>query len=170
MELTLEQGPLATTMGQIAERAGVERITLYRYFGDLPKLHRAAAAYCLSRYPPPDARAFGRFSDPLTRTRRALEELYAHWERMAPLARPILRDADVAPERVSVEERDRYVAAIRASVLAAFSRATRRRPELRDAVRHAFDFRTWDSLDRAGFSRRRAVGLMTTLVRSAAGR
>jgi len=166
--LSFEKGPLATTMGEIAHRAGVERITLYRHFGDERALHRAAALVCMERYPPPSVAPLRGIRDPKTRTERALTALYAHWERMAPLVRPILRDADIAPQRFSLELRDRYVQEIRDAVLAAFTATARRRAELRDAVRHAFEFRTWDSLSRGGFTRRRAVGLMTRLVMTAA--
>jgi AcrR family transcriptional regulator len=169
MELTLERGPLAITMGEIAERAGVERITLYRHFGDERRLHQEAAAFCMRRYPPPAVAPLLEVHEPIARTRRALEQLYAHWERMAPLARPILRDADIAPDRVSVKIRDRYVEAIRSAVLDAFPARARRRRELREAVRHAFDFRTWDSLNRGGLSRRRSIGLMVTLIAATSG-
>jgi AcrR family transcriptional regulator len=166
--LSFEKGPLATTMGEIALRAGVERVTLYRHFGDERALHRAAALLCKERYPPPAAAPLRDIRDPKARAERALTALYAHWERMAPLVRPILRDADVAPQRFSLELRDRYVQDIRDAVLAAFPATARRRAELRDAVRHAFEFRTWDSLSRGGFTRGRAVALMTRLVMTAA--
>jgi len=168
MALTFEQGPLATTMGQIAKRAGVERVTLYRHFGDERSLQRAAAQYCFARFPPPRPDGLAKLTDPFERATKALDELYAHWELMAPLVRPILRDADVAPERISLQTRDRYVEALRAAALGAFPARARRRPQLREAIRHAFDFRTWDSLERGGFSRRRAVGLMVRLVKATA--
>ena len=166
--LTFEKGPLATTMGEIAQRAGVERVTLYRHFGDERALHRAAGLLCMERYPPPSDAPLFEIRDPRRRTVRALTALYAHWERMAPLVRPILRDADIAPQRFSLELRDRYVEVIRRAVLAAFPAPTRRRAELHEAVRHAFEFRTWDSLARGGFTRGRAVALMSKLVMASA--
>ena len=168
MALTLEKGPLATTMGDIARRAGVQRMTLYRHFGDEQSLHRAAAQFCFARFPPPDAAVLEGIADPMARTRAALERLYAHWERMAPLARPIIRDADVAPAKISLRTRDEYTGAIRGTVARGFRAAVRRRPAFRDALHHAFDWRTWDSMDRAGFARRRAVQLMSRLVAAAA--
>lgn len=93
---------------------------------------------------------FRAIANPVARTRGALDQLYAHWERIGPIVRPILRDADVAPERVSLELRDRYVGAIRAAVVRGFPARVRGRALFRDAVRHAFDFRTWDSLRAPG--------------------
>jgi AcrR family transcriptional regulator len=170
MSLCIERGPLAVSMGEIAAAAGVERVTLYRHFGDEGGLHRAVGAACMALFPPPSPEPLRAIASPVARTRVALEELYAHWERMGPIVRPILRDADLAPERVSLELRDRYVRAIRAGVVAGFPASVRGRARFRDAVRHAFDFRTWDSLQRGGFTRRRAVALMTTLVVGASAR
>jgi AcrR family transcriptional regulator len=170
MGLCLDRGPLAVSMGEIAAAAGVERVTLYRHFGDEGGLHRAVGASCMARFPPPSPEPLRAMANSVARTRRALEQLYAHWERMGPIVRPILRDADVAPERVSLELRDRYVSAIRAAVVGGFPASVRGRAPFRDAVRHAFDFRTWDSLQRGGFTRRRAVALMTALVMGASGR
>jgi AcrR family transcriptional regulator len=167
MRLCLERGPLAVSMGEIATAAGVERVTLYRHFGDESRLHRAVGVFCMARFPPPDAEPLREIRDPIARTRTALEQLYAHWERMGPMVRPILRDAEIAPERVPLEMRDRYVNAIRAAVASGFPASVRRRAALRDALAHAFDFRTWDSLQRGRFTRRRAVALMTRLVMSA---
>ena len=168
MALTFERGPLSTTMGQIAERAGVERVTLYRHFGDERGLHRAAAQYGLERFRPPDPAALREIDDPLRRTAAALERLYAHWDRMGPMVRPILRDAELAPDRVSLRLRDEYVEAIRKVVLSGFPAGIRRRRDLRDAVRHAFDFRTWDSLRGGGFGSARRTVLMTALVAAVA--
>ncbi len=168
MSLCLERGPLAVSMSEIAAAAGVERVTLYRHFGDEGGLHRAVGAYCMARFPPPSPEPLRAVANPVARTRQALEQLYAHWDRMGPMVRPILRDADVAPMRVSLELRERYVNAIRAAVVAGFPASVRGRALFRDAVRHAFDFRTWDSLQRAGFTRRRALALMTEFVVGAA--
>src|ERR671937_3066032 len=148
MRLCLERGPLAVSMGEIATAAGVERVTLYRHFGDESRLHRAVGVFCMARFPPPDAEPLREIRDPIARTRSALEQLYAHWERMAPMVRPVLRDAELAPERVSLKIRDRYVNRIRAVVRRGFPSRVRARASLRDAVRHAFDFRTWDALSR----------------------
>jgi hypothetical protein len=124
------------------------------------------SAHCFSLFPPPDPGPLEAIADPIARTRSALEQLYAHWERMAPMVRPVLRDAELAPERVSLKIRDRYVNRIRAVVRRGFPSRMRARASLRDAVRHAFDFRTWDALSRGGFTRQRAVALMTALVAS----
>jgi AcrR family transcriptional regulator len=169
MRLCMLRGPLAVSMGEIATAAGVERVTLYRHFGDEAGLHRAVSAYCFGRFPPPSPGPLEAIADPIARTRSALEQLYAHWERMAPMVRPILRDAELAPDRVSMKIRHRYVNQIRAVVRRGFPPRMRARASLRDAVQHAFDFRTWDSLSRGGFTRQRAVALMTALVASGSG-
>src|SRR6266508_3247168 len=62
VELHVERGLVATQITDIAQRAGVDRVTVYRHFPDLASLFKACAAHYYSTHtlPPPTARARSR--------------------------------------------------------------------------------------------------------------
>src|SRR5438132_9237812 len=97
-ELCAEQGPLAMAMSEVAVRAGVGRVTLYRHFPAINDLRRAAALELLRAHPLPDPARWAEAGDPIRLCGRALRALYAHYAEVAPAARLVLRDAEIDPE------------------------------------------------------------------------
>src|SRR5919197_240772 len=67
-------GPAATTVSAVAERAGVERVTVYRHFPDEEALFRACVAHGSALFPPPDPAPWREIEDPEERLRTALSE------------------------------------------------------------------------------------------------
>ena len=61
-------GPARTTMGAIAEHAGVRRSTVYRHFPDEETLFAACSSHWAAANPPPDPGAWTAITDPATRT------------------------------------------------------------------------------------------------------
>lgn len=158
-------GPARTTLSAVAERAGVERRTLYRHFPTEADLFAACSSHYAATNPWPDLDAWRAIRDPHERLRRALGELYAYYERTAPMYGNVLRDAElvdmardaVAPLRAYLDEA--------ATVLASGRRAGGRRRELlAAALHHALAFSTWRSLTASGTARADAVVLVTALV------
>src|SRR5918999_1473717 len=70
--LHLERGPAQTSMNAIAERAGVNRVTIYRHFPDARTLLEACSTHARRLNPPPDLDAWRRIDDPRRRTEAAL--------------------------------------------------------------------------------------------------
>jgi AcrR family transcriptional regulator len=169
IELHGTVGPSRTTMSAVARRAGVERRTLYRHFPTEADLFAACSTHYFAANPWPDLGSWRAIRDPHERLERALDELYAYYERTAPMFSNVLRDAElvdfareaVAPLRAYLEEA--------AEILAA-GRPIRggRRVLLVGAFRHALAFSTWHSLTAAGITRANAVRLLTALVDAAA--
>src|SRR6476619_1415714 len=87
IELHGTVGPARTTMSAVAKRAGVERRTLYRHFPNEADLFEACSSHYLDGW-----RAT---RDPRERLTRALDELYAYYERTAPMLSNVLRDAEL---------------------------------------------------------------------------
>ena len=75
-ELHEEKGVAATTVAEIARRAGVTRLTVYNHFADLSQLIPACAAHYESRHPSPDLDDVLARPDPADRVRGALARLY----------------------------------------------------------------------------------------------
>src|SRR6476659_9479438 len=90
-------GPALTTVSMVAERAGVQRHTLYAHFPDERSLHLACSGLALERDPLPDAAAWTPIEDRRERLRMALAAIYGWYDRNAELAACVLRDAEHHP-------------------------------------------------------------------------
>jgi AcrR family transcriptional regulator len=169
IELHGTVGPSRTTMSAVAARAGVERRTLYRHFPGEADLFAACSSDYFTANPWPDLDGWRALRDPQQRLERALDELYAYYERTEPMFSNVLRDAElvdfardaVAPLHAYLEEA--------AEVLAVGRKGRgQRRQLLGGALRHAVAFSTWRSLSANGIGRPDAAKLMTALVEDAA--
>lgn len=150
-------GPAATTVAAIAEKAGVERLTVYRHFPDLGLLFQACAAHGLSLHPLPEPATWNGDLG------AGLDETYAYYRANQTMVATILRDreAGVATGARFVDYMERAAAAI--------APAWPDTPEVRAAVAHAVDFQAWRSLAvRQGLSDAQVAHLMRSLVQSVA--
>jgi AcrR family transcriptional regulator len=163
VELHTSLGPARTTISAIAERAGVERHTVYAHFPDDRMLFRACSEHWTARHPLPDLATLTAIDDPARRLRRVLQELYAWYESVEDDLALFLRDAFVPANAEVLAETTADLSALGDAV----SRGWPRRKPVRAAVGHALEFETWRSLARRhGLSRTQAVDAMTRLVAS----
>jgi AcrR family transcriptional regulator len=169
IELHGTVGPSRTTLSAVAKRAGVERRTLYRHFPTEGDLFAACSAHYYSANPWPDPAAWRAIRDPGQRLERALDDLYAYYERTEPMFSNVLRDAELVDfARDAVAPLDAYLEDA-ADILVVGRRVRgRRRQLLRGALRHALAFSTWHSLSTNGIGRSDAAKLITALVEDAA--
>jgi AcrR family transcriptional regulator len=86
-------GPASTTVSEIAERAGVGRVTVYRHFPDEATLARACSGLYFERNPPPDLERWRDIADPVERLRTALTETYAYHRATEAMMTRVLADA-----------------------------------------------------------------------------
>ncbi len=170
VELHTKLGPSRTTVQAIAEQAGVTRPTVYAHFPDARSLLEACSGHVRATIPPPDPTLWRSISDPSERLETALRELYGYYERLEPLLENVQRDADVMPLVAEMNTyRVRYLEEIRDLLLEAWPAGDGARNRLRQAVGHALEFRTWQSLvRRQGCTTAEAVQLMLALARAAA--
>jgi AcrR family transcriptional regulator len=87
-------GPALTTISMVAERAGVQRHTLYAHFPDERGLFLACSGLALERDPLPDAEPWRAIKDRRERLRTGLRAVYDGYERNAEMAACVLRDAE----------------------------------------------------------------------------
>jgi len=163
-------GPARTTMSAVAERAGVQRHTVYRHFPTEAELFGACSAHYLATNPWPEPEPWRVISDPRQRLAQALDELYAYYERTEPMFSNVLRDAELVdalrPTLVPLQD---YLAEAAEILAAGWPTRGRRRRVLAAAVDHAIDFQTWRSLTANNrITRTEAVELVTALIASAA--
>jgi AcrR family transcriptional regulator len=144
-----EVGPSQTTVSAVAERAGVQRLTVYRHFPDEPSMIRACSAHWAQLNPLPDLSPSD--ADPLRASRTTLLRLYGWYRDNAAMLVQIARDS----ERMSV------VAEAMAPFAEQLERCWPQRNSRRRAtLRHALDFTTWRSLDRITRGDRRSVEIV----------
>ena len=164
MELHGTIGPARTTISAVAERAGVQRLTVYRHFADETALFEACSGHWLSLNPPPDPGLWADGETREERLQRALGTVYAFYERTADMLRNVLRDAPGVPALSGpVAEWRRYLDRARDAAVRASGQGDADRLLLA-AAGHALAFDTWNSLMDHGFAHQEAVNLMVALV------
>ena len=167
VELHETVGMARTTISAIAEKAGVQRLTVYRHFPDERALFSACSGHWSAVNPPPDPASWTQIPDPEERLRVALAEVYAYHSRTEPMIGNVIRDSQVHPlTREMAEpyfehwERMRYV------LVTGWGVGDERLALLLAALGHALDFQTWRSLVRErGLEDEQAIEVMVGMVR-----
>lgn len=145
IELHQTIGPAATTVTDVARRAGVGRVTVYRHFPDEATLSRACSGTYFAQHPFPDLAAWAAIDDPGERTRAGLTEAYAYHRANEAMFSHVLADAREHPVMAPYH---RYWADAADTLLAGRGARGRRRVMLRAAIALALSFDTWRTLAR----------------------
>jgi AcrR family transcriptional regulator len=171
LELHGSVGPARTSLSAVAERAGVQRHTLYRHFPTEEELFKACSGLFADENPLPDLERWRAIADPAERLAFGLGELYGWYEQTEPMLVNLYRDrALVEAVDRRMQRTDAYMEDAVRVLVAGFSARGGRRRVLGAAVRHAVGFETWRSLVReGGVSRAQAVALAGAMVEAAAG-
>lgn len=160
-------GPARTTVSAIAERAGVQRATVYRHFPDEAALIAACSTHWNAQNPRPDLARWAAEEDPDARLRAGLAELYAWYDRTEYMLEKVARDATVVEALGPAAARAGVWFAAAAEVLVDGRGGSG--AQARAAIAHALAFDTWRSLvRRQGLPPEEAVDLMVRLVGCAA--
>ncbi len=167
VELHEALGPAKTTISAIAERAGVQRLTVYRHFPDEESVFRACTSHWAAQHPRPDPAGWTGVADPIDRLRLAITELYAYYERGEPMLTSARRDVPLLPAlaKVLAEAEAPYWERVRRALVAGWALADEQRAIVLVAIDHATAFPTWQSLVRkGGLTNEQAVALMVCLI------
>jgi AcrR family transcriptional regulator len=162
-------GPARTTISAIAERAGVQRLTIYRHFPDERSLFEACSGHWSARNPVPDPSTWAAVADPEERLGIALAEIYAFYRSTEGMTGNLLRDMPESPvlREVAAPLVD-YWQSVRDVLGRGWNVRGRKRTLLRALVAHAIEFETWRSLARrGGLDDVVAAETMVSLVRAA---
>jgi AcrR family transcriptional regulator len=157
-------GPALTTVSMVAERAGVQRHTLYAHFPDDRSLYLACSGLAFERDPLPDAEPWRAIENPSERLRVGLRAIHDWYERNADLVAAVLRDAEYhALTREIAELRFGPPITACGEVLGAKLNAKQRA-----LLRLALSFFTWRTLTREnGLKQGAAVAVMVQAIDSA---
>ncbi len=160
-----EVGPNATTISMIAERAVVQRHTVYAHFADDRAMFMACSGLHAETNPLPAPETWASLNDPEARLQAALTALYAWFARNEAVVAAVLRDAEsnTTLREVSHLRFGQPFGEIHASLAAALT------DRQQAALALAISFHTWRTLVReAGLTPDAAVELMVRAVLAAA--
>jgi AcrR family transcriptional regulator len=140
-------GPARTTISAVADRAGVQRATVYRHFPDEQALFDACSSHWMAQHPLPDPARWAQIEHPAERLRVALGELYEWYEQGEYMLERTTRDVALVPAlRPSIEGFQGWLDAAANAILRGWPQRSSRGRRQRAAVGHALAFETWRSL------------------------
>jgi AcrR family transcriptional regulator len=171
VELHGSVGPAHTTISAIADKAGVQRATVYRHFPDEESLFEACSGHYAAMNPPPDPTLWSAIAEPAARLRHALGEIYAYYGRTEPMIEKVTRDVPLVPAMAKpVARRRAYLESAVEAIVAGRSERGHARRRVKAAVGHATSFASWQSLVRQQrVDHSEAVAMMAAMV-EASGR
>jgi AcrR family transcriptional regulator len=167
-ELHATIGPAQTSISAVAERAGVQRHTVYNHFPDMTALIRACTEHGLRVTRIPEAAPWQAEEDPTKRLRAGLIELYGYYRANARLLGNVVRDLPVMGSGGS-EAFIEHMGGLFGALAAGWTGedATQRLRMI--SIGHAMAFETWQSLTDQGLSDAEAAELMLQLVTGVEG-
>ncbi|HEV7768769.1 MAG TPA: helix-turn-helix domain-containing protein [Thermoanaerobaculia bacterium] len=155
-----ELGPARTTVSAIAERAGVERLTVYRHFPDESSMLHACSSHWSSLHPPPEVCDVGR--DPASDCRRTILRLYVWYRANVAMLTNIETDTPRIPLIATLMAP--FASHLDGMAAELNGRWPRRSARRAATIRHALEFSTWRSLDRITGSDRGSAALAASWV------
>ena len=162
-ELHATVGPAQTSISAVAERAGVQRHTVYNHFPDMTSLIRACTEHGMQVTRPPEAAPWRAVENPTVRLATALGELYAYFRGNARLLGNVIRDMPLVGTGGSEAFIERMGELFSALADGWPGEAATQRLRMA-AIGHAMSFETWRSLTDKGLSDAEAADLMVRLV------
>jgi AcrR family transcriptional regulator len=152
IELHETVGASRTTVTEVARRAGVNRMTVYKHFATEADMVAACTSHWIERHPPPDVEAWASVRDPDERLQVALDQLYDYYRQTRAMWSTAYRDAALVESLGTIMDRTWFALLGRAVEVLAVGRGLRgrRRERLLGALRLAVDFPTWRTLTESG--------------------
>ena len=169
LELHATLGPAQTSISAIAERAGVQRHTVYHHFPDMTSLMQACTAHGMRTTGIPDAASWVAIEEPTARLRHGLGELYAYYAANARLLGNVVRDQPLMIDVGGTEEFAEHMTGLFYALAAGWVDTPVTQRLRMAAIGHAMAFETWRSLTGNGLSDLEAREMMVGFVSTAGG-
>ena len=139
------KGLAATSMSDIAERAKVGRVTVYRHFPDEAALVSACSGQYFERHPFPDPETWRSIKNATERLRHALRETYAYHRETDPMLSSVYDEARNHPLMVPYHAHWQRAANV---LVSAWPAKGRQETMLQAAFVLALGYETWRTLVR----------------------
>ncbi|KFL37717.1 hypothetical protein N788_00680 [Arenimonas donghaensis DSM 18148 = HO3-R19] len=169
MALHEEVGLRATSICAIAERAGVQRLTVYRHFPDDAAVFSACTGEWSRRNPAPGPELWQGIDDPAKRVSAALAAYYRYYAGTHRMWSVAHREGhEVAVVRQVLVEYDQSLAALARS-LAPGRRGSKAYKRSVATIHHALSFPAWELMQRQGLDDGEKVALVAGWLVGATG-
>ncbi len=168
-ELHATVGPSRTTIRAIAERAGLQRHTVYAHFPDLELLYEACTVHGIrsTRMPEPDG--WRTIAGPLDRLRHGLTEMIAWYRANEQMLGNVLFDVDPgAPPSTTPDAFEARMIALIDTLIEGWQIEPDRQLTFKAVLGHAIAFTTWRSLAGGGLSDDEVVAVLVGLMEGVA--
>ena len=160
-------GPANTSIKAIAEKAGVQRLTVYRHFPDDTSLFQACTSHYLGQHPPPNMGDWAGIQDASERNHAALLAFYRYYRSTEEMWSVAYRDIDtVKALQEPMGQFQAYLDQVRDDLLAIWNIKQADRKSLAITLRHCLRFTTWASLKNENLSDKKIVELVMDWVTS----
>lgn len=165
MALHEELGPRATSISAIAERAGVQRLTVYRHFEDDVAIFQACSSRWFELNPPPGPSLWQELAPAAQRTEEALVNIYTYYSNSAAMLNRVYSDEADVPALQEVMQGFRlYLEGISNDLLKAWQPESKKRKDIKTLINHAVQFSTWKSFSQEQMKERKIAELMTKCI------
>jgi AcrR family transcriptional regulator len=163
-ELHATVGPAHTSISAVADRAGVQRHTVYNHFPDMTSLLRACTEHGMRTTGLPEPGPWRAIEDSAIRLRRALGDLYAYYASNARLLGNIVRDMAFMAQVGGSEAFAEHMTGLFHVIAEGWPGGPAVQRLRMAAIGHAMAYETWRSLTDRGLTEAEAVDLMVRLV------
>ena len=166
VELHRTVGPANTKITDVAELAGVSRMTVYNHFPTEVDLFVACSTHWATQNPFPDPARWAAIDDPSERLVSALEELYEWYGLKEDMLGKVFRDAPAVPSLAEVMDGfwSAYVEELVRTLAHGWPAGGDADVVLQPALRLVVDFGAWRVLTGAGLDYGRAAELAARMV------
>lgn len=142
-----ELGPANTSIKAIAEKAGVQRLTVYRHFPDDASLFEACTTHFLGLHPPPNMAEWAEIDNASERSHTALLSFYRYYRRTEKMWSAAYRDVDkIEALQGPMSQFEAYIDQVSDDMVKAWNKTHNTKKQLRITLRHGLRFSTWQSL------------------------
>ncbi len=149
VQLHEELGPAKTSIKAIAEKAGVQRLTVYRHFPDDASLFEACTSHYLGLHPPPNMADWAELQQASERSQTALLAFYRYYRQTEKMWTAAYRDLDqLKALQKPMGQFQAYLDMVSDDLLKAWQQSHSIKKQLQLTLRHCLQFSTWQSLQK----------------------
>ena len=158
-----ELGPANTSIKAVAERAGVQRLTVYRYFPDDDSLFQACTSRWLQLNPPPNVADWAKIQKADEQTYAVLLAFFRYYRQTESMWKGAYCDVEeIEALKNPMARFEAYLDQARDDLLAPWNVKGKRQQQLSATLHHCLQFTTWQSLKSQNQKDKQIVELVMT--------